>query len=38
MISIIIPAYNAENTIKETINSILKQTYQDFEIIVINDG
>ena len=37
-ISVIIPAYNAENTIKETINSVLNQTFTDFELIVINDG
>lgn len=38
LISIIIPAYNAEYTILETIASIYKQTFTDFEIIVINDG
>lgn len=38
IISVIIPAYNAEKTIQETINSVLNQTFQDFEIIVINDG
>ncbi|NEQ66045.1 MAG: glycosyltransferase [Symploca sp. SIO2D2] len=37
-ISVIIPAYNAESTIKETIDSILNQTFTDFELIVINDG
>ena len=37
-ISIIIPAYNAESTIKKTIKSVLKQTFGDFEIIVIDDG
>ncbi|MDY7020839.1 MAG: glycosyltransferase [Cyanobacteriota bacterium] len=37
-ISVIIPAYNAENTIEETIQSVLNQTFKDFEIIVINDG
>ncbi|NEQ65642.1 MAG: glycosyltransferase [Symploca sp. SIO2D2] len=38
LISVIIPAYNAEKTILETIESILQQTFADFEIIVINDG
>ncbi|MBE9144578.1 glycosyltransferase [Planktothrix mougeotii] len=38
IISVVIPAYNAEKTIKQTIDSILNQTFQDFEIIVINDG
>jgi glycosyltransferase involved in cell wall biosynthesis len=37
-VSIIIPAYNAAAFIGETIDSILNQTYSDFEIIVINDG
>jgi glycosyltransferase involved in cell wall biosynthesis len=38
LISVIIPVYNAELTIKETIESVLNQTFQDFEIIVIDDG
>lgn len=38
IISVIIPAFNSEKTIKETIDSVLKQTFTDFEIIVINDG
>jgi glycosyltransferase involved in cell wall biosynthesis len=38
LISVIIPAYNAEKTIKETIESVLNQTFSDFELIVINDG
>ncbi|MGB3405557.1 MAG: glycosyltransferase [Microcoleaceae cyanobacterium] len=38
LISIIIPVYNGEKTIQETIFSILNQTYQHFEIIIINDG
>lgn len=37
-ISIIIPAYNADCTILETIESVLNQSYFDIEIIVINDG
>ncbi|MCT7964361.1 glycosyltransferase [Laspinema sp. D1] len=37
-ISVIIPAYNAEKTIQETIESLLNQTFQDFDVIVINDG
>ena len=37
-ISVIIPAYNAEATIKKCIDSILNQTYKNFEIIIINDG
>jgi glycosyltransferase involved in cell wall biosynthesis len=37
-ISVVIPAYNAESTIIETIQSVQQQTFQDFEIIVIDDG
>lgn len=38
LVSVIIPCYNAESFIKETIDSVLKQTYPSIEIIVINDG
>ena len=38
MFSVIIPLYNKELSIKNTIQSVLDQTYQEFEIIVINDG
>ena len=37
-ISVIIPVYNGEQTIRETIDSVLAQTFFDFELIVINDG
>jgi glycosyltransferase involved in cell wall biosynthesis len=37
-LSIIIPAYNAEDYIPETLDSILSQTFTDYEIIVVNDG
>lgn len=38
IISVVVPAYNAECTILETIESILQQTFTDFELIVIDDG
>ena len=38
LISIIMPAYNSENTISESIQSVLNQTYKNFELIVINDS
>lgn len=37
-VSIITPVYNAEKTIKRCINSLLKQSYKNIEIILINDG
>ena len=37
-ISVIIPTYNREDFISETIQSVLDQTYKDFEIIVVDDG
>ena len=37
-ISVIIPVYNAENYLKECLNSICNQTYKNLEIICINDG
>src|SRR4051812_9104737 len=37
-VSVIIPAYNAEATIAETVSSILAQTFENFELIVVNDG
>ena len=37
-ISIIIPIYNSENTIEKLINTILEQTYDDYEIILVDDG
>ena len=36
-VSIYIPAYNAESTIREVIDSILNQSYKFDEIIVVND-
>ncbi|MEZ2275913.1 MAG: glycosyltransferase family 2 protein [Microcoleus sp.] len=38
LISVIIPAYNAENFIAKTLLSVSSQTYQNLEILVVNDG
>lgn len=37
LVSIIIPVYNAEKYLKDTINSIQNQTYQNFEVLFIDD-
>ncbi len=37
-ISVIIPAYNAEKFIRRCVDSVLKQSLQDFEIIIVDDG
>lgn len=36
--SIVMPAYNCEKTVGSTIESLRKQTFTDFELIVVNDG
>ncbi len=37
-ISVVIPAYNAMNYLPETLDNLLRQTYDDFEVIIVNDG
>jgi len=38
LISVVIPVYNGDKTIRETIESVINQTFEDFELIVIDDG
>lgn len=38
MISIIIPLYNKAESIKTTLESVLSQSYTDFEVLIIDDG
>ncbi|WP_009632266.1 glycosyltransferase [Synechocystis sp. PCC 7509] len=38
LVSVIIPAFNSEKTIQETIESVLNQTWKNLELIVVNDG
>lgn len=38
MISVIIPVYNQAEKLKQTLESLNRQTYRDFEVIIVNDG
>lgn len=38
LVSIVMPAYNCEESIVESINSVINQTYQNWELIVLDDG
>ncbi len=38
MISVVIPLYNKEKSIAQTLECMLNQTYKDFEVIVVDDG
>ena len=37
-ISVIVPVYNVENYLKQCIESVINQSYKNFEIILVNDG
>ena len=37
-ISVVIPVYNSESTIRRCVDSVLAQTLTDFECLLINDG
>lgn len=36
--SVLMPCYNASNTLDEAIQSILSQSMHDFEVVAVNDG
>lgn len=38
MISVVIPLYNKAHTIVNTLNTVINQTYHDFEVVIVNDG
>lgn len=38
LVSVIVPVYNARNSVARCLESICSQTYQELEIIVLNDG
>ena len=37
-ISVVIPAYNAEKFLRETVQSVLDQSFEDWELVIVNDG
>src|SRR5690625_3285716 len=37
-VSVVIPAWNRRDTLRMSVESVLRQTYEDFELIVVDDG
>lgn len=38
LISVIVPVYNCQNTLRRLLDSLIGQTFENYEIIIINDG
>ena len=38
LLTVLMPVYNAEKFLKDSIGSILKQTYSDFELLILDDA
>lgn len=38
LISVVIPLYNKAHTIGRTLGTVMRQTFQDFEVVIVNDG
>ena len=38
LISVIIPTFNSRDTIARAVSSVLRQTYKDYEIIIVDDA
>jgi len=38
LVSVVVPAWNAERTLAETLKSVAAQTYRELEILIVDDG